>query len=74
MSLYCVGFEVLSAVVMKCYVFWDVRRYSPACCLLRADFLLGLSFKPEDRGGKFLTKIGGFSTEFTALHPRSQES
>jgi hypothetical protein len=35
-NVYCVGFETLTAVVMKISIFWDITLYSPLkanqCC------------------------------------------
>jgi hypothetical protein len=45
-----VGFEVLTAVVMKFQVLL-------ASCF-HAGFLLGLFFDPEDRGNMFLQNVG----------------
>jgi hypothetical protein len=50
MILFSVGCEVLTAVLMKSSVVWG----SFACCLLLADFLLGLLFSPEDGSIMFL--------------------
>jgi hypothetical protein len=53
LSSHYVGFEVLTAVVMKSSIFWDIMLYSPlevnqlTCYLLLAGFL----FNTED-GGK----------------------
>jgi hypothetical protein len=62
---YChVGLEVLTPVVMKSSIFWDIASWSPVkvnrrfggstCYLLYAGFLFGLMFDPEDRGDMFL--------------------
>jgi hypothetical protein len=62
-----VGFELLTPVVMKNSIFWDITQYCPlkfdryfgegnrgcACCLLHADLLLGLFVYPENRGVMF---------------------
>jgi hypothetical protein len=45
-----VGFEVLTAVVMKSSV--------SACYLLHAGFMFGLFFDPEDGGDMFLQNAG----------------
>jgi hypothetical protein len=50
-----VGFEVLTAVVMK----------SSTCCLLHAGFF----FDSEDRGGMFLQNIGWLSVDYMAWYP-----
>jgi hypothetical protein len=46
------------------------RSVSHACYLLHADFLLGLSFDPEDGGEMFLRNVGWLSTDYTALYYR----
>jgi hypothetical protein len=28
-TVYCIGFEVLTAVVMKCSIFWDIMPCNP---------------------------------------------
>jgi hypothetical protein len=65
-----VGFEVLTVVVMKSTIFWDItpciqlkvnRRYGGTVLLaicFHAGFLLGLFFEPEDRGNMFLRNVG----------------
>jgi hypothetical protein len=50
-----VGFEVLTAVVMKSTVFWDSTLL--ATCY-HAGFLLGLFFNPEDGGDMVLRNVG----------------
>jgi hypothetical protein len=56
-----VGFDVLTSVVMKSYIFWNLTPYIPVknndiSKLLSAcsGFLLGLLFSLEDRGDMFL--------------------
>jgi hypothetical protein len=43
--------EVLTAVVMKSTLFWDITL-----CYFQTGFLLGLFFDPEDGGDMFLPK------------------
>jgi hypothetical protein len=45
-----VGFEVLTAVVIKSCISWDIMK--------DAGFLLRLFFDPEDGGDMFLRKVG----------------
>jgi hypothetical protein len=52
---------VITVVVMKISVFWDIRLCTPlkvssgsVDCLLHAGFLLGLFFSPEDGSNIFL--------------------
>jgi hypothetical protein len=44
------------------------------CLLLHVDFLLGLYFYPEDGANTALQNTGWLSTDYTALHPRRQNS
>jgi hypothetical protein len=44
------------------------------CCLLHVGFFVGLFFKPEEVSNIFLQNVGSFSVEYTALHPRRQNS
>jgi hypothetical protein len=65
-----VGFEVLTEIIMKGSVFWDIAPCGPvqvensfrgtslACCLLHAYFLPGLLFDPEDVGDILLRNVG----------------
>jgi hypothetical protein len=53
-----VGFEILTVVVMKNIIFWDIMpcsllKVNLATCF-HAGILLGLSFDPEDGGDMFL--------------------
>jgi hypothetical protein len=52
-----VGFEVLTPVVMKSSIFWDITPCSSACYLLHAGILIDL-FNPEDEGDMFLRNVG----------------
>jgi hypothetical protein len=65
---YFVGFEVLTAVIMKSSVLWDITLCRPlevklscACHLLHTGFLLGFFFDPEDGGDMFLRNVGVIS-------------
>jgi hypothetical protein len=78
------GFEFFTAVVMKSSIFWDItprrklkvnRRFgSSAYYLLHAGFLRALFFDREDGGNMFLGNVSLFSTDYTALYPRRQNS
>jgi hypothetical protein len=53
-----VGFEVLTAVVMKSYyIFWNITPCSLFASCFQAYFLLDLFFNPED-GGMSLPNVG----------------
>jgi hypothetical protein len=86
-----VGSEILTAVVMKNSIFWDITPrsllkstdvseehvasiLSSACYLLRAGFLRGLFFDPEDGGDMFLRNVGSISMDYKASYPRRQNS
>jgi hypothetical protein len=72
-----VGFEVLTAVDMKSFIFWDIALCSPlrvnrnfrgirrACYLLHDGLLLDIFFKPEDGGNMSLQN---FPSTFKGLH------
>jgi hypothetical protein len=69
-----VGVEILTAVIMKCSIFWDITPCIPlkvcsACNLLHAGFLLDL-FNPEDGGNIFLPNGDWILTYYLALYPR----
>jgi hypothetical protein len=62
-----VGFEVLTPVVMKSSIFWDIkpcsplkvnRRFGGTYRLHLQGFLLGLFFDPEDEDHMFLRNPG----------------
>lgn len=59
--------EVLTAVVMKITVFWDIF----IIFIVRAGgwFLALLILDPEDEGDTFLRNVGLY-TDYTSLHPR----
>jgi hypothetical protein len=74
------GVEVLTAVVIKGSVFWDITpssglknkpRKNQAFCLLYAGFLLGLFFDFEDGGDMFLRNVGPLSTDDTIPEDRT---
>jgi hypothetical protein len=85
-----VGFGVLTTMVMKSTIFWDItpcsplkvnRRFGGKCYLYRqgrriiqAGFLLGFVFDHEDGSDIFLRNVGWLSTDYTALYPRRQNS
>jgi hypothetical protein len=54
------GFEVLTTVIMKVAIFWQ---------LVARWFLAGLIFNPEDGGDTFLQNVRSY-TEYAALCPR----
>jgi hypothetical protein len=83
---YLVGFEVLTAVMMKSSIFWDITLYSSlkiswhfggtyhlhlqACYLLHAGFLLGLFFSPQDEGNMFHWNSSWLSADNMTLYSR----
>jgi hypothetical protein len=76
-----VGFEVLTAVIMKSSVFWDItlcstlkvkRRLVVFATGFHSGFLLGLFFDSDDGGGVFLRKVDWLLTDYKALYPRRQ--
>jgi hypothetical protein len=52
----CEGYEAITAVVMKSYVFWDITSCNLTSCF-RSGLLIGLFFYPEDGGDMFLQKV-----------------
>jgi hypothetical protein len=48
-----VRFEVLTAVVIKGFMFWDIKP----CFLIHAGFSLGLFYDPEDGSDIFLRNV-----------------
>jgi hypothetical protein len=76
-TLVCVEFEILTAVVMKSSIFWDIRPCSPlkikrrfgGTCRIHAGFLLGLFFDPEYGGDLFLRNVGLLSTDYMVSYP-----
>jgi hypothetical protein len=74
------GLEVLTEVVMKRSLFWNItswshvesnKGYRRICRLhILADFLINLSFEPDHRGDIFLRNVGWFSTDYMVLYPR----
>jgi hypothetical protein len=75
------GFEVLTEVVVKPSVSWDVTpcsslnvngRFGGTYCLhlLATCFMLGLFFDPEYGGDMFLRNVGWLSTGYTLLYLR----
>jgi hypothetical protein len=65
---------VLSAVVLKSFVFWDITPCSPlkisrtrARYLLYAAFLLGLIFGPKDGSDIFLRNVNSLLTKLFLL-------
>jgi hypothetical protein len=46
-------------------------RFSQACCLLHAGFLLGLFFNPQDGGNMFLQIAVDFQWQYNPEHKTS---
>jgi hypothetical protein len=73
-----IGFEVLTAVILKSSGFWDITpcsssrviRMAEFATCFHAGFMLGLFFDPEDGSDMFVGSVHWLSTEYTALHPR----
>jgi hypothetical protein len=70
---YSVGFEVLTAAVMKSCIFWDIAPCSPLDVnrrfvryLLHATFFLGLFFDPKDENYIFFCNGCWHSIDYTA--------
>jgi hypothetical protein len=51
------GFEVLTAVVVKIHIFWDITPYRFSYDLLHARSFLGLFFESEYGGNMFLRNV-----------------
>jgi hypothetical protein len=75
------GSEILTVVVMKSSIFWDItpcskvtvnsnESGSSACCLFRPDFLFNPFLDLEDDDDMFLEIVGWLSPDKTALYPR----
>jgi hypothetical protein len=62
-----VGLEVLTAVVMKSSVSWDIvnreSQLSSACCARNVGFLLSLFYHPEYGGHMILRNVDWLSSE-----------
>jgi hypothetical protein len=74
-----VGLKVLTAVVMKSFIFWDIMPCSPLAglhplsCFVLVSFLLGSHFNPEDGGDMYLQNVGWLSTNYMAIYPRRKK-
>jgi hypothetical protein len=69
------GFEVLTAMVMKSSIFWDlmIRMNSSLhrallATYFHAGFLHGIFFYPEDGGDMFFRNVDSLLADYTALH------
>jgi hypothetical protein len=71
--LYVVGFEVLTPVVMKSAIFWDITACSPLKVNISEEHVTWF-FDPEDGGDMFLRNVGWLSTDYTPLYPRTEKS
>jgi hypothetical protein len=74
-----VGCEILTTVVMKIYIFWDITSRRPlnvelcrAFYVLHAGFLLGLFSDTNYGRDMFIRNFEWHSTDYTALHSRWQ--
>jgi hypothetical protein len=74
-----IGFEVLTAVIIKSINFWDItpcsplsvnRRFGGTYRQLSRWFLVQLIFYPEDGGDMFIRNVGWHSTDYTASYSR----
>jgi hypothetical protein len=79
MFLWNLGTDLLEDVIF--IVKYNIQRTSKlnvlietACYLLHDGFLLGLFFEPEGGGDMLLQNVSWLSTDYTALHPRGQNS
>jgi hypothetical protein len=75
------GIDVLTAVIVNCIIFWDLKpcslvevhgRFggSYSCHLLLACFFPGLPFDPENGGSMFLRNVRKILPDYKALHHR----
>lgn len=72
-----IGFEVLTATVIKHSMFWDIMLCSPwsqptwhAYSLLNARFLCSLFFNDEDGCDKFVQNVDWLLTDYMVVYPR----
>jgi hypothetical protein len=83
------GFIVLTELLMKRSMSWDITRCSQlkinrrfgrkyfqnsTCYLLHAGFLLGLFYDTKNRGDMILRNVSLLQTDYTVMFPRRQNS